>query len=170
MKKLILMLLIATSAVAQEEKLNLIINTDYAIFKEQKLNIGAEIEMEMKYFYAKLGAENFNLSLNYFDVHGGIGMNLHIKEGRIYTGARLGKIWRENKTTVPLFGYEAGVQYNISSRIALKVYGTYDYRTEGDFLGYDGFWRGSGKAGIVIKLGNLGGNRYIEEDCQILEN
>lgn len=166
------MLLITSTAVAQEDRLNLVVSTDYAVIKEQKLNVGVEVEMEMKYFYAKLGAENFALPLNYFDVHGGLGANIHVCESRIYAGIRLGKIWRENKTTVPLFGYEAGIQYNVSKRIAFKIYGTYDYRTEGDFLGYDRFWRGSGKGAIVIKLGKLGGEKYnrIEEDCQIEEN
>lgn len=168
------MLLITSTAVAQEDRLNLVFNTDYAVIKEQKLNVGIEVEMEMKYFYAKLGAENFALPLNYFDVHAGLGANIHLKDEklRLYSGIRLGKIWREDKTTVPLFGYEVGLQYNISRRIAFKIYGTYDYRTEGDFLGYDRFWRGSGKGGIVIKLGKLGGERYsaVEEGCQIEEN
>ena len=166
------MLLITSTAVAQEDRLNLVINTDYAVIKEKKLNVGVEVEMEMKYFYAKLGVENFALPLNYYDVHGGLGANVHLKDLRLYGGIRLGKIWREDKTTVPLFGYEAGIQYNISKRVALKIYGTYDYRTEGDFLGYDRFWRASGKGGIVIKLGKLGGDRYsvVEEDCQIEEN
>lgn len=158
MKKLLLMLLITSTAVAQEDRLNLVVNTDYAVIKEQKLNVGVEVEMEMKYFYAKLGAENFALPLNYFDVHGGLGGNYHFgmyEKNRIYGGLRLGKIWREDRTTVPLFGYELGYQRQINDWLSIRGYGTYDYRTEGDFLGYPRFYRFSGKIAVVIKIKNL---------------
>lgn len=155
-----MLLIIPSIMVAQEfkENLNISLNTDFAMIKEQKLNIGAELELDMKPIYFKIGFENFALDLNYLDFHGAIGTNLRLgmyQDTRIYAGLRAGKIWREDKTTVPLFGIESGVQYNINNNIAFKLYGTYDYRTEGEFLGYDKFYQFSAKASIVIKISNL---------------
>lgn len=153
MKKLILLLLFPFMVSAQN--FNVSINSDASAFTDNATSIGIEAELDMKYVYAKIGVENTSLPINYFDFHGGIGGSVPINKVRIHSGIRLGKIWRGNGVTVPLFGLESGVAYKVADRISVGIYGTYDYRTEGDFMGYDTFWQGSGKIKIVYKINNL---------------
>lgn len=158
MKKLITILILSSLPIVAQENVNLSINTDYAIIKEGKLNIGAELELDMKYFYFKGGFETFQLGINYTDLHGGLGTSIRFFDDRLrtYAGVRLGVIWREEKAQVPLFGFELGTQYKLGEVISVGAYGVYDVRQDGMFLyGTPEYWRFSGKIKLVIELGIL---------------
>lgn len=149
-----LLLLIAASAAQSQEYFNISVNFDGASVKEKTLNFGAEIEYSGRAFYAKAGLESFALDPHYLDVHGGVGVNVYsgmFDNVRTHAGIRLGRIWRED-VTVPLFGVEAGVDVKIAESLRLGIVGTYDSRTEGDFLGYDRFWRASGKIKLTYNF------------------
>ena len=156
-----MLLILPSVMVAQEfeENVNLSFNTDYAIFKEGKLNIGAELELDMRYFYFKGGFETFQLGVNYTDLHAGLGTSVRFgmyENLRVYAGVRAGRLWREEKAVVPLFGFELGTQYKIGELISLGAYGVYDVRQDGQFLyGTPEYWRFSGKVKVVIELGKL---------------
>lgn len=117
-----------------------------------------DVAMEIEYVgfvYAKAGIEYFPaLEPSYFDWHGGIGVNLMLNtfnDFRAYSGIRLGRIYRGDEARVPFVGFEGGIDWNVSDNFFVGLRATYDYRTEGQFLGWDNFWRESGYIRIGYK-------------------
>ena len=163
MKKLILLLLLPTIALAQlqphwneREYFNISMSIDpNASIQEKSLDANLELEYVGK-LYVKVGIEYFpGLSPSYFDWHGAIGVNVMQglnDEWRAYSGIRLGRIFRESKSRGELFGLETGLDYKINDSFFIGIRGTYDYRNDGIFLGWDDYWRASGfvRVGIIF--------------------
>lgn len=126
-----------------------------ASITEKSIDLVAEIEY-VGAIYAKAGVEYFpGTTPNYFDVHGAVGLNAMIgrfNPTRIYTGIRLGRIFRENKSRGELFGLESGIDFPITEKLFIGVRATYDYRNDGIPLGWDSYWRASGFIRIGIKF------------------
>lgn len=157
---LIIMMLLSLTNKAQHlndtEYFTMALSVDpYSTIKEGLINANAEIEY-VGTIYAKLGIETHTgLDINYLDVHAATGLNLMLNrfdEYRAYAGVRFGRIWREDKAIVPFVGFESGLDVNVSDSFLIGLRATYDHRTEGDFLGYDRFWRYSGYIRIGIRF------------------
>jgi len=107
---------------------------------ETGINFGAELELVNYGMYVKAGFQSFDkLEGGYFDVAGAGGVNVTwgiFEEVRTYAGIRLGFIKRGYKVndsqTYPLFGFESGIDYNVSESFFVGLRSTYDYRS--DFL------------------------------------
>ena len=125
-----------------------------ATIKDGPLDIVAEIEY-VGLIYAKAGFEFFPaLEPNYFDVHGGVGPNVMLdrfEKYRAYSGIRLGRIFRENKSRGELFGVEVGIDYTINENYFVGLRYTRDYRNDGIVLGWDAYWRDNGSMRIGYK-------------------
>lgn len=138
------------------EYFNIGVSVDpYATIKDGGINANLEIEY-VGFIYAKAGTQvHSGLEPNYFDIHASTGLNLMLNrwdEYRAYAGVRFGRIWREDKARVPFIGFETGLDVNLDNDMIIGLRATYDHRTEGDFLGYDRFWRYSGFIRVAIKL------------------
>jgi len=111
-----------------------------ASIKEGGINAGAEIELVSYFGYVKAGVQTFDsLEGGYFDISGALGLNLTsglFEQFRYYGGIRLGVINRGYKDSgsqpYPLFGFESGIDYNVSEKYFVGLRGTADYRE--DFL------------------------------------
>ena len=157
--RLILILMVLASSMSGQIRVN---DKEYftmsasidpvATFKDGPIDIVAEIEY-VGPIYAKAGFEFFPaLQPTYLDVHGGVGVNVMLdrfEKYRAYSGIRLGRIFRENKSRGELFGFEAGIDYNLSENYFVGLRLTYDYRNDGIVLGWDEYWRLNGS----IRLG-----------------
>ena len=126
-----------------------------ASYKQKSIDIAAEIEY-VGAVYAKAGFEYFpGIAPSYFDVHGAMGMNAMIgryDKVRLYSGIRLGRIFRENKSRGELFGLESGIDLNITEKSFIGLRATYDYRNDGVVLGWEPYWRASGFMRLGIKF------------------
>jgi len=120
--------------------------------KESGLNLGAEIELVSYGGYVKAGVQSFDaLEGGYFDLTGAGGVNVTygtFEDFRSYAGIRLGFIKRGYKTndsrTYPLFGLEAGTDYNINDVWFVGLRATYDYREDFIWSGAKEEFQGSG--------------------------
>ena len=106
--------------------------------KEKGINLGAEIELVNYGMYVKAGFQSFEaLEGGYFDLAGAGGVNVTwgiFEEVRTYGGIRLGFIKRGYKVndsqTYPLFGFESGIDYNVTDNFFIGLRATYDYRED----------------------------------------
>jgi len=109
-----------------------------ATIERKSPNLVAEIELVEKAFYIKAGVQILPaLEGGYFDYTGAAGFNLEtglFNEFRYYGGVRLGVIKRESYS-YPLFGFEGGLDYNISESVFIGLRATYDKRTDFEFWG-----------------------------------
>lgn len=146
MKKIIVLALLLTISVnAQNKNFNVSISIDpTATIKEESINLVAEIELTEKYFYIKATTQILpNLQGGYFDFGGAMGLNANVGAFRGYGGIRLGTIKRGSHA-YPLFGYESGIDYNLSEDYFIGLRATYDNREDFLYSGADPFYRFSG--------------------------
>ena len=152
MKRLLTFALLTISfMVNAQDKFNVSVYVDpSASIKEKGINFGAEIEYNNRTIYTKAGFQFFSvLEGGYTDISGGIGLKQRLgtfDKHRIYTGVRLGFIFRGSET-YPLAGGELGYDYNLTDKFFVGVRTTGDYRSDFDFWGgeaevrYSGFIR-----------------------------
>ena len=149
MKKIIVLAsLLAISANAQNKNFNVSISIDpKATIKEASLNLVAEIELQERVFYIKATTQVLTaLEGGYLDFGGGMGLNTTLglfEPFRVYGGIRLGIIKRGSQS-YPLFGYESGIDYNLSEDYFIGLRATYDNREDFLYSGADPFYRFSG--------------------------
>ena len=149
MKKIIVLAsLLAISANAQNKNFNVSISIDpKATIKEESINLVAEIELQERVFYIKATTQVLTaLEGGYLDFGGGIGLNTTLglfEPFRVYGGIRLGIIKRGSQS-YPLFGYESGIDYNLSEDYFIGLGATYDDREDFLYSGADPFYRFSG--------------------------
>ena len=149
MKKIIVLAsLLAISANAQNKNFNVSISIDpKATIKEESINLVAEIELQERVFYIKATTQVLTaLEGGYLDFGGGMGLNTTLGlflSFRVYGGIRLGIIKRGSQS-YPLFGYESGIDYNLSEDYFIGLRATYDNREDFLYSGADPFYRFSG--------------------------
>ena len=149
MKKIIVLAsLLAISANAQNKNFNVSISIDpKATIKEESINLVAEIELQERVFYIKATTQVLTaLEGGYLDFGGGMGLNTTLglfEPFRVYGGIRLGIIKRGSQS-YPLFGYESGIDYNLSEDYFIGLRATYDNREDFLYSGADPFYRFSG--------------------------
>lgn len=102
--------------------------------KENGLDIVGEIEY-VGIMYVKAGFESFSvLAGGYRDIHGAIGINFtagYSEKIRFYTGCRIAKVNRGHENAYRInYGLEAGVDYNISSKLFIGLRSTIDLRRD----------------------------------------
>jgi hypothetical protein len=123
----------------------------YASFKENGLNIGAEIEYS-GLVYTRASITSFStLNGGYLDLIGAFGVNFTsgmFERFRYYAGGRLGFIKRSG-STYPTVGLEAGIDYCITDNVFVGLRATYDKRSDFEFYGEPSEMRKSG----YVKLG-----------------
>jgi hypothetical protein len=128
-----------------------------ATIKEKSPNVVAEIELVSYWKYVKASVQVLpSLQGGYLDLAGGLGLNLtsgYFEQMRYYGGIRLGVIKRgftEDETyTYPLFGFEGGINYNVTDKFFIGIRATSDYRSDFKYSGAKPFYRNSG----FVKLG-----------------
>lgn len=148
-KILIILLLISITANAQfdrfglgkSEHFNFSVSIDpMGSLDTESPNLTAEIELEEHWFYIKGGSQiNPGLEGGYIDLAGAVGLNFTtglFETFRYYAGFRGGGIIRDG-VVHPLFGYEAGINWNITDTFFIGLRGTYDYRSDWEFWGTD---------------------------------
>ena len=149
MKKIIVLAsLLAISANAQNKNFNVSISIDpKATIKEESINLVSEIELQERVFYIKATTQVLTaLEGGYLDFGGGMGLNTTLglfEPFRVYGGIRLGIIKRGSQS-YPLFGYESGIDYNLSEDYFIGLRATYDNREDFLYSGADPFYRFSG--------------------------
>ena len=126
-----------------------------ATIERKSPNLVAEIELVEKSFYIKAGVQILPaLEGGYIDYAGGAGINITsgiFEEFRYYGGVRLGVIKRESYS-YPLFGFEGGIDYNISESTFIGLRSTYDKRTDFEFWGGETEYRLSGFIRLGVKF------------------
>ena len=149
MKKIIVLALLLTISVnAQRKNFNFSVSIDpTATIQEESINLVAEIELQERVFYIKATTQVFTaLEGGYLDFGGGMGLNTTLglfEPFRVYGGIRLGIIKRGSQS-YPLFGYESGIDYNLSEDYFIGLRATYDNREDFLYSGADPFYRFSG--------------------------
>ena len=117
-------------------------------------NLTAELELESKWGFVKASSQvNPGLEGGYIDLCGAVGLNFTsglFEPLRYYIGIRGGTIIREGGH--PLFGYEAGVDVNITESFFMGLRGTYDYRSDMEFWGTEPMYRFNGTVRIGYKF------------------
>lgn len=158
---LLLLTFCTTNAQRVRERFNWSLLIDpTATIKEQSPNIVAEIELESGWKYVKANAQLLHaLEGGYLDVCGNIGVNKrfgYFSKTRVFAGVRLGLIkrgFKEGQTfTYPLFGYEAGVNYQLRDYICIILRTTIDNRADFKYSGAEPSYRMSNFIGIGLKL------------------
>ena len=158
---LLLLTFCTTNAQRVRDRFNYSILIDpSATVKEKSPNIVVEIELESGWKYIKANAQLLHaLEGGYADMCGNIGINKrfgYFSKTRLFTGIRLGLIkrgFKEGKTyTYPLFGYEAGVSYQLMDYISIIIRTTIDKRSDFLYSGADPSYRLSNFIGISLKL------------------
>lgn len=94
------------------------------------LTVGTSIELELNWFYAKVGLTTKQSSYSYSDIHGVIGINYHqgyFDTTRYYAGLRLGRIVRgSNQSYQELVGLETGLDLKLLEGLYLGPLISYD--------------------------------------------
>lgn len=118
------------------------------------LNITPELELVSGCKYIKVNSQiQPSLLGGYIDFVGTFGFNLTsglFEQYRLYSGVRLGHI-RRSSYGYPLYGFEAGVDYNIEN-IFIGLRATGDYRTDYKFSDGNPAMRYSGTIRIGTKF------------------
>lgn len=122
-----------------------VVNDPAASFKENGIDIGAEIEY-VGLIYAAARVENFEaLPGGYTSLTGAIGLNLYNKWQtlRLYAGGRGGVVIR-NGATNPIAGIESGIDYYFDNGFFIGARAAYDRR--GDMKAFQNpvIWRENG--------------------------
>ena len=123
-----------------------------ASIKEKGLNVVAEVEY-VGLIYAKASIESFDvLPGGYFSYGAAIGTNVMIgKRVRNYIGIRGGAV-RRNGATNGIYGFEAGIDVNITDNLFIGLRATYDKRYDMIALQNPVIWRENGFIRIGYKF------------------
>lgn len=161
MKKLLLILLIAPTLygqvkIPQKEHFNFSTSIEpFSSIKEESIDITLELEYEGRGIYVKTSTQVFPvIEGGYVDLAGGIGLNLsagQFEDWRLYSGIRLGSIFRGGQT-YPLFGFESGVNYNVTETFFIGLRSTYDYREDFEFWGGESEYRFNGSVRFGVRF------------------
>lgn len=155
---IILMLLMAWAAKAQDKRFTASIFSDPVAIYKDGFNVGAAIEYQMTvtYFKAQVFAFPDLRGVSYYHLQGTVlGLNHHTyrDEFRLYGGGKLGLIQRRdgNSYTYPTFGFEAGIEWYPSKDengfyIGIEV--SADWRQDFMYWGTDPVFRGNGAGKI----------------------
>jgi len=139
----IIAIIIATSvANAQihfqdEDRYSIHLATDNVIFQKGIFYGGVEFQAEFSNgIYIRPQAHYCALKDGYLETSAGLGLNLSLNRWNtinVYSGIKLGVINRA--ASYPIFGFEAGIEFNITDKIGLGLRGSYDARGDSDFYG-----------------------------------
>lgn len=142
MKKIIIMLLIATSAVAQRSD-----TETFSISMTAGTSIGSEIEYKGSIAYVRPSIQFSRRSTEFYSA---LGINFN-EDGyntmRYYVGGRLGLTARED--TNALAGFEGGIDVRLGSNIFLGVRASNDYHSDYTFYEDGKKWN----QGLVLRIG-----------------
>jgi hypothetical protein len=134
------------------ETFNISVVIDPKVTIEEKIpNIGVEIEYSVP-MYARASITTFPaLKGGYIDGTGAFGFTLStgtFDRTNLYSGLRIGLIKRDT-FTYPTYGFEAGINYNLTENLLLGIRSTYDYRNDFVFTSGNPSFRYSG----FVKIG-----------------
>lgn len=154
MKKVLLVLLLAGSALyaqdckvvfGDKEYIAASANYDpYTSLKDGGFDYGLEVEHVRCATYLKISGRYFRgVDGGYMDIVGATGANFQLKDNknwRGYAGVRMGTVFRgfrvSESISYPLYGVEAGVDYNINKRAFVGISASEDWHEDYLFTGF----------------------------------
>lgn len=118
-------------------------------FSDKGFQFGVSYLMEYNSVYSEYSISHYNaLEPSYTDLVVGYGVVLNIGKADLYTGGRIGFVYREKDNFAYLFGGSIRLQYPITDKIHLGLQGWLDMRSD---LGND-LIRENGAIFLSIKL------------------
>lgn len=170
MKKLLILTLLFTVTSAFSQSNLRFMDQEYFTFttfidpgasiKEKSIDIGVEIQVVSYWKYVSAGVEILpGLEGGYASYHGAVGVNLtsgYFSKVRYYAGLRLGNIKRGfsngDTQSYPLFGYEAGIDYEVTNGVIVGLRTTSDRREDFKYSGANPEMQQSGSIKIGVKF------------------